>query len=373
VDLDAIAHNIRMIRTRIGQKPRIMAVVKADAYGHGALEVSKIALKAGASYLGVAIPEEGQALREGGISAPILIFGSLQPGEERKIAQYDLTQTVFTIEAVKALDRAASRYGKTIKVHIKVDTGMGRIGAKPETAVEIAREILACKGLVLEGVYSHFATADKNDNKGYASFQLSEFKRTLRLLEESGIFVPLKHIANSAAILNYPGSYFDMVRPGIILYGLPPSPDTPEFSQFKPAMTLKTKIAYVKEVIPGSSISYGRTFIAKRRMKVATLPVGYGDGYSRILSNKAEVLIRRKRVPQIGTICMDMCMIDVTDIDDVREGEEVILFGNDISATEIAQKMGTINYEVVCMVEKRVPRIYVEEGHIKNGKSFSDI
>jgi len=359
IDLGAISHNIAEIRKKTGSRRNLMAVVKADGYGHGAVEVSQVALRSGADWLGVALPEEGQQLREAGIEAPILVVGLIQPEEVHKVVRSKLAQAVASIKLLEALDYEAGRASMKVNVHIKLDTGMARIGIKPEDAVSFARKVRSFKNLNLEGVFSHFATADEKD-KAFSKHQLQLFEQAINDLHAAGIEIPKRHIANSAALLDLPESYYDMVRPGIMIYGLYPSREVSHSIELKPAMTFKTKISAVKVVPPGTPISYGRTFITKRRATVATLPVGYADGYSRLLSNHAEVLIKGRRVPVIGTVCMDMCMIDVSNIEDVQPGDEVILFGGDLTVDEIAAKIGTINYEVVCAVSKRVPRIYIQ-------------
>lgn len=357
VDLSAIAHNVREIRQKVGPQKRLMAVVKADGYGHGAFEVGEVALRNGADALGVSSPEEGQTLREAGIQAPIFVLGLFEPGEERKIVECQLTQTVASLEALKALDRAAKRGEKKVPIHLKVETGMGRIGLPPEKVLAFVRQVFEFKNLFLEGLYSHFAAADQK-NKDFALQQLALFKKVIAQLESVGVGIPLKHIANSAAVLDLPDSYLDMVRPGIMIYGLYPSESVTRSIDLKPAMSLRTRVSFLKELAPGFSVSYGGTFVAPQQIRVATLPVGYADGYSRLLSNRAEVIIRGKRLPQIGTICMDMLMVDVSALQDIQVGDEAILFGEGLPVEELAQIMGTINYEVICGISKRVPRLY---------------
>ena len=359
VDLGAISHNIAEIRKRIGNQRNLMAVVKADGYGHGAVEVSRAALRSGADWLGVALPEEGRQLREAGIGVPILVMGLIQPAEAYKIVKFRLAQAVASVELLEALDYEASKASTQVNVHVKVDTGMGRIGIKPEDAVSFVRKVNTFKNLNLEGVFSHLSSADEKD-KAFSEHQLRLFEQVINELHSAGFNVPKKHIANSAAVLDLPQSYYDMVRPGIMIYGLYPSKEVSHSIELKPAMTFKTKVSAVKVVPPGTPISYGGTFITKKRTTVVTLPVGYADGYSRLLSNRGEVLIKGQRVPVIGTVCMDMCMVDVSSVEDVRPGDEVILFGEGLHVDELAAKLGTINYEVVCAVSKRVPRIYVQ-------------
>jgi alanine racemase len=360
VDLGAIADNISEIRKRIGEKRDLMAVVKADGYGHGAVEVSQTALKHGANCLGVATPEEGQQLREAGIDVPILVLGLIQPEEAYKVADFGLEQTICSFDLAEELNQIAANTGTRINIHIKLDTGMGRVGLVPKEALAYIRRVSRFKNLNLKGIFSHFSCADEFD-KTFARKQIEIFERLIRDIEASGIKIPKKHIANSAAILDLPESYFDLVRPGIMIYGLYPSNEVSRTFELRPAMTLVTKVIFVKQVPPGCPISYGRAFITQKETTVATLPVGYADGYNRLLSGQGEVLIKGRRVPLMGRICMDMCMVDVSGIKDVRVGDEVILFGQGLSVDEIASKIGTINYEVVCGIGKRVPRIYSDE------------
>jgi len=360
VDLDAVAHNVSEIRRKIGKKVDLMAVVKADGYGHGAVEVSRTALASGADCLGVAVPEEGWLLREAGIDVPILVVGLIQPEEAFKVAEARLEQAVASIELLKALNSEAARARTSINIHVKIDTGMGRIGVKPEDALEFIQKVKTFKNVSLQGVFSHFSSSDESE-KSFSLLQLERFERALRELSIAGIEVPKIHMANSAAILDLPDSYYNMVRPGLMIYGLYPSGEVSRSIELEPAMTFKTLVSAVKIVPPGTFISYGRTFTAKRRTLVATLPVGYADGYNRLLSNRGEVLLKGKRVPVIGTVCMDMCMVDATELNDVGEGDEAILFGRGLPVEEVAAKIGTINYEVVCAVSKRVPRIYTHE------------
>lgn len=359
IDLGAISHNIAETRERIGDKKRLMAVVKADGYGHGSVEVSQTALKTGADCLGVALPEEGQLLRKAGIDVPILVLGPIEPKEAPKTVDSRLDQTVCSLELSEALDQVARKASVCINVHVKVDTGMGRIGVPPQDVLAFVRRIGTFKNLSVEGIFTHFASADEAD-KTFARKQIDIFDRVVREMHLAGIDIPQKHMANSAGILDLPESYCDLVRPGIIIYGLYPSDKVSRSVELKPAMTLKTKISFLKTVPPGTAISYGRTFVTDNETTVATLPVGYGDGYSRLLSGRGEVLINGQRAPLIGRVCMDMCMTDVSRVADVKPGDDVILFGEDFSVDEIAAMVGTINYEILCAVGKRVPRVYVE-------------
>ncbi|MGQ9630656.1 MAG: alanine racemase [bacterium] len=368
IDLGKIAENVRTIKSYIGKNVKLMIVVKADAYGHGAGEVANVALRNGADYLGVALVEEGCQLRELGIKAPILVFDAIFPEQAPAVVESDLEQVVCDLPSALHISRAATHLGKVARVHLKVDTGMSRIGVHYSGASKLAKEISRMEGVEIRGVMTHFADAE-DPNSNFARVQLERFRSVLSEISDLGIDVPLKHIANSGGTLNFPESYFNLVRVGIIAYGMLPSQTAghrPAQTPLKvePALSLKTKVVFLKEVEPGTNISYGRTFIAPKRMRIATLPIGYADGYSRLLSNRAEVLIRGRRARVVGNITMDMTMVDVTDIPNVGVGDEAILMGSQggdcITADEIASLMGTINYEVVCNIGKRVPRKYIK-------------
>ncbi|GFN22040.1 alanine racemase [Thermanaeromonas sp. C210] len=365
IDLRAIAHNTRQLKNLLAPRTELMAVVKANAYGHGAVPVARTALANGASWLGVATVDEAVELRRAGVGAPILILGYLSLEDAPIIVKEDISQTVFNLEQARALSRAASAAGRTAKIHLKIDTGMGRLGVFPEEALEVARAICGLPGVVLEGIFTHFANADALD-KTYTWQQLKTFERILQELERAGINIPWKHAANSGAILDLPATHFNLVRAGISLYGHYPSEEVDRGRlELQPAMAFKTRVILVKEVPPGSYISYGCTYCAPRPTRVATLPVGYADGFSRLLSNRGEVLVRGRRAPVIGRVCMDYCMIDVTAIPGVQVGDEVVLFGRQgeavLPAEEVAGRLGTVNYEVLCMVSHRVPRVYLYE------------
>lgn len=365
IDLTAIAHNIKELRRVTEPHARVMAVVKANAYGHGAVPVSRTVLANGADYLGVAILDEARELREAGIEAPVLVLGYTPPEQAEETVQLDLAQTVYTFEAAEALSQAAVKIGKTVRVHVKFDTGMGRLGFAGNTDIpgEIYR-IARLPGLQIEGIMTHFAVADAID-KNYTYQQFKMFEQIADRLKEAGINNVIRHAANSAAIIDMPELHLDMVRAGISIYGLYPSNQVKkERVSLRPAMSLKARIAHIKKVPPGTGISYGRTFITERDTIVATVPVGYADGYTRLLSNKSHVLAGGKRVPVIGTVCMDQFMIDVSGIQDIRTGDEIVLVGkqgeNRVTADELADLLGTINYEIVCAISERVPRIYYE-------------
>ncbi|MBA7602525.1 Alanine racemase 1 [subsurface metagenome] len=359
INLGAVSHNIAEIRKKIGNERGLMAMVKADGYGHGAVEVSRAALGSGADSLGVALPEEGQQLREAGIEAPILVVGLSQPEEAYKVVKFRLSQTVASVELLEALDSEAGKASTRVNVHVKVDTGMARIGINPDDAVSFVRRVMDFRNLNLEGIFSHFPSSDERD-KTFSMGQIQLFNQVISSLQLAGIEVPKKHMANSGAVLDLPQSYYDMVRPGLMIYGLYSSEEVSRSIVLRPAMTLKTKVSQVKVVPSGTPISYGRTFTTRKKTTVATLSVGYGDGYNRLLSNRGEVLIKGRRVPIIGNVCMDMCMVDASSVEDIQPGDEVILFGEGLPVEEIATKIGTIVNEVVAAVSKRVPRLYIQ-------------
>jgi alanine racemase len=368
IDLNAVTHNLKAIRRIAGKNSEIMAVVKANAYGHGAIEISRVALESGVTWLGVGALEEGIILRKAGIKAPILILGLAPEDEVDSLLFYDLVPTVCDLRIIKALSQAAVKYKKFAKIHVKIDTGMRRLGIKPAQALDFIKRIKEINNIEIEGLYTHLAAAE--EDKSYTELQFAQYKRVVEELEKEDIHVPLKHMANSAAILDLPYTHLDMVRPGITIYGLFPLPGTERKINLKPVAKFKTKIIFIKKVGGGESIGYGRAYTTTKKTLVATLPVGYADGYPRLLSGRGEVLIRGRRAAIIGRICMDLCMIDVTDIPGVQVGDKVVLWGKQqgekISVEEIAEKTGTINYEIICMVDKpRVPKVF-----IKNGKLF---
>lgn len=345
------------IRKRIGKQRELMAVVKGDGYGHGAVEVSRSALGSGATCLGIALPEEADPIRKSGIQAPILVLGLIRHEEVYKITRWNLEQTVCDIGLARALDQEARNSSVKINIHMKVDSGMGRIGVLPQDALHLAQELDKLTHLRLKGIFSHFSTADEQDTT-YAEKQMAIFEHLSREIDASGIKICQKHMANSAGVLALPSSYYDLVRPGIMIYGLYPSREVPRSIPLIPAMTLQSKIAYMKRVPAGTPVSYGRTHYTHRNTVIATLPVGYADGYNRRLSNRAYASIHGKLAPLIGRVCMDMCMFDVTNIKDVHPGDDAILFGRSPTIDDLANTLDTINYEMVCSVGKRVPRIY---------------
>ena len=357
IDLDAIRHNLTEIRRRINPASKLCAVVKANAYGHGAVEVSKVAVDCGADFLAVATVDEGLELRRAGFDLPILILGLIPQVAARAVVENDLTQAIADFDLAEKISNAAVRLGKIAKVHLKIETGMGRIGIAPDKAVELAVEISHLPNVELEGLFSHFADADSPD-RTFTNHQIEIFKTTADKIRTAGVEIKIRHLAESAAILDIPEAHFDMVRAGIITYGLYPSDDVRRTIELKPAMKLVAKIIYLKKISAGVSIGYGREFVAKRDSLIATLPLGYADGYIRAYKN-FHVEIRGQLAPIAGRVCMDQTMIDVTDVDGVKVGDEVILFGSDlISIDDAARHLNTINYEITCLVSARVPRIF---------------
>jgi alanine racemase len=375
VNLDAIAYNVKNIRAIINNETSIMAVVKADAYGHGAVEVAKVALYNGASALAVAMTDEGIQLRNHNINVPILILGYTPELKIEESVKYNLIQTVFTYEMACAISKVATKLGKIAQIHIKLDTGMGRIGfSASKESEDIILSISKLDHIEINGIFTHFATSDEMD-KTFTYRQAEIFEQFSNALEKRGLYIPVKHAANSGAIMELPQFSFNMVRAGIIIYGMYPSEDVDKAKlSLKPAMGLKTQISYIKNVDKDVSISYGRTYYTKEQSKIATVPVGYADGYSRLLSNCGRVLVKGSYAPIVGRVCMDQFMIDVTGIDDVNIGDDVVLIGcqcdNTITAEEIANCIGTINYEVVCMIGKRIPRVYIKNNSLLKTVSY---
>lgn len=359
VDLEAIAHNVRRVIEMVGQGVAILAVLKADGYGHGAVRVARTALNNGARYLGVASINEGVALRRSGIDAPILVLGYTPAWQARELVLNGLSATVFNLDVAQALSRAARELNNQVRVHVKVDTGMGRLGLLPDEVLPFVSMLQALPNLVVEGVFTHFSVADSDPN--YTHCQVRRFRRVLGSLADSGIDLPLVHAANSAAILTLPESRFNMVRLGIAMYGLDPSPQVPCPADFRPALTFKTQIAQVKTLPPGSFVSYGNIYQTSGEQRIAVIPVGYADGFRRAPRHWGDVLVRGQRASIVGRVCMDQTMIDVTAIPDVRQGDEVVLIGEQgnerITAEDVAERLGTINYEVVSEILARVPRV----------------
>ncbi len=367
IDLDAIAQNVKNIKQLIGEKKELMAVVKGNAYGHDILEVSSVVLNNGATRLAVARLEEGIFLRKAGITVPVLILGLTLKQQAELLVSYNITPTVCEYEMIEKLSESAIKEDKVVKVHLKVDTGMGRIGIFSHDILGFIKKIRALKNVEIEGIFTHFSVADEKD-KTYTEKQFRKFMGVLTALEKEGIRIPIKHLGNSATLLDLPHMWLDLVRPGISIYGLYPSTEVQKTIKLIPAHSFKTRIVFLKELSMGKSIGYGRTYTTnQRRTKVASLPLGYADGYNRLLSNQGEVLVRGSRFPVIGRICMDQTMIDVTNLPQVEIGDEVVLWGRqgqeEITVEEIAEKIGTINYEIVHMPDKkRVPKLFIKDG-----------
>jgi len=354
-------HNINLIRNAVGDR-KIMAVVKANAYGHGSIELAKTAVNSGCEYLGVAFVEEGRELRNANIKTPILVFGAHQPEHLLQAAEHDLEITLTSMEQLTKFEHLL--IGKKMKaaVHIKVDTGMHRVGVQPHDFEGVLKSVLNSKVFELKGIYSHFATSDDMDDY-YAKSQLHKFEEihelTLNYIQHDIQF----HMANSAAIMKFPEAYFDMVRPGVMLYGGRPGPDFPLEWDLKQVMELRSKIGLIQSLEANESVSYSRRYYTKDSTDIAVIPIGYADGYSRALTNKGEVIINDKKYPVVGTVCMDMIMADLNKNSGCSAGKDVILFGESgdlkISIDDIAKKTGTIAYEVTCNISKRIPRIHL--------------
>lgn len=358
IDLNAIRHNFTEIRRRIKPASKLCAVVKANAYGHGAIEVSKVAVECGADFLAVATVDEGLELRRAGFTLPILILGLIPNAAAEVVVAADLTQAVADFELAKKISAAAVSLNKVAKIHLKVETGMGRIGVAPEEAPQLAVKISGLPNVELEGLFSHFADADSPD-RTFTNRQIKIFSDVAKKIRGAGVELKICHIAESAAALDIPEAHFDMVRSGIINYGLYPSADFQRTIELKPAMKLVAKIVYLKKISAGVSIGYGREFVAERDSLIATLPLGYADGYIRAYKN-FHVDIRGQLAPIAGRVCMDQTMVDVTDVDDAAVGDEVILFGSDaVTIDDAARHLNTINYEITCLVSSRVPRVFI--------------
>jgi alanine racemase len=369
VDLEAIAHNVRRVNQIVGAAVDVLAVLKADGYGHGMVRVARTALNNGARYLGVASINEGNMLRQHGVRAPVLVLGFTPPWQARELVLNDLTATVFDHDVAHSLSRAAHELDAQIRVHVKVDTGMGRLGLLPHQVLPFVLELSELPHLVLEGIFTHFSVADSDPD--YTRWQIDRFRELLATLVRAGIDISISHAANSAAIFSlpeshcadwFPGQAFrGMVRLGIAMYGLHPSPQVPCPPDFRPALAFKTEVAQVKALPDGSYVSYGNTYQTTGEQRIAVIPVGYADGFRRAPRHWGEVLVRGMRAPIVGRVCMDQTMIDVTHIPGVRQGDEVVLIGEQggeqITAEDVAERLGTINYEVVSEILARVPRV----------------
>lgn len=365
IDLDAIAENVRAFKRHTGEKVEIMAVVKANAYGHGAIQVAQAALQAGATRLAVHRMIEGVELRKAGINAPILIMGYTPSSGVEQIIRWQLTPSLITFEFAEALSSQAVSSGSQTAVHIKVDSGMNRYGLLPSEVLGFSQLLLKLPGIHLEGLFTHFATADWNDQT-YVRRQLADFNAVVAVLQANQIQIPILHAANSAATMKLPEAHFNAVRIGIAMYGMDPSYEWPPVFELHPAMAIKSLVSRVKDLPAGAGISYGRTFITEKPMQAALVPVGYGDGFQRVLSNKGEVLIHGQRARILGRVCMDQFVVDISGISGVKQDDEVVILGSQgnafIRAEEIAQLAGTINYEVTTSILPRVTRVYLRNG-----------
>jgi alanine racemase len=359
IDLGAFAHNLRLAGELAGPGRQVCAVLKADGYGHGAAALAREAARAGAACVGVATAGEARDLRGAGVELPLLVLSEVPPSQAAEVVRLGCEQVLYTTSLAEALEREASRAGRRVRVHVKVDTGMGRVGLAPGEALPFVARLRESPHLILAGLMSHLADADRPESPRTAA-QLEGFRAVCDAVDAVAPAPPRRHIANSALLLRG-GAGGDLVRPGLMLYGASPSPALPHARELRPVMTLVTAIAFLKSVPAGTPLSYGGTHTTARSSRIATLPVGYADGYRRCLSNRAEVLVRGVRAPVVGTVCMDLCLVDVTDVPGAAAGDEVVLVGRqggeEITATELAERCGTIAYEIFCGIGPRVPRV----------------
>ena len=362
IDLSAIEHNFKEIQKYVGNCP-IMAIIKADAYGHGSFRVAQCLAKAGASYFAVATVSEAIELREQGVTLPIMILGYVGDEDAYLIARYDIAVPVYDCETAMVFSNAAKKEGKQIRIHFALDTGMTRIGFPARHVEQTVNEILELskfEGLIVEGMFTHFAVSDTLDGSDFTHTQLDEFYAVSQKLEQAGLHIPLKHCANSGGVLQYKEGYYDMVRAGIILYGYYPDPSLPRTLDLHPAMCLKARVVQVRRVEEGRTVSYGRTYCVTRPINEAVISIGYADGYLRSGSGNVQMSVKGKKAPVLGRICMDMCMIEVPEGVTLKRGDEVTIFGDAlITADDVAIAAGTISYEVLCAASVRVPRIYI--------------
>jgi len=361
VDLDALRWNFRQIRSKVGPQVKILSMVKANGYGHGATAIATALAAEGSDAFGVATLEEGVELRQTSIKEPILVLAGAYAEQVDRFFDHRLTPVVYDVESLKQLDAVVHSSDRDLQVHLKVDTGMGRLGLLAAEVDSWLPTIKKLKTLKIEGVFSHFSHAESVEGH-YTREQLRIFREVIERLRSGGIEPSVVHLANSAATITLPAAYFDMVRPGLMLYGIYPSPAMANQISLKPVLSWKTQVLQVKKVPAGTSISYGQTFITQRKSLIAILPIGYADGYPRLLSNRGEVLVNGKRAPVVGRVCMDLTMIDVTDIGEIRQGDEVVLLGRqgdaEISADEMAAWASTISYEILTSIGARVTRIH---------------
>ena len=373
IDLDALKYNFESIRGALNPKTRIMSVVKTDAYGHGYKECCKTLLECGTYAFAVATLSEAKQVRKVCPDTPVLILGTVQKDDMAELIEYDIMPSVSDTANAEELSKEAEKAGKRVKIHIKTDTGMSRLGfaAASDRTVGDILKVSKLPNIEIDGIFSHFACADE-ENPDYTRMQFDRFLRLVKALEDAGLKIPVKHIANSAAIMMYPEMQLDMVRPGIILYGYYPSDEVDKTRlSIKPVMTVKSRITLIKETEKGVGVSYGKEYITDKPTKIATVPIGYGDGYLRALKNKAKMEFRGELFDVIGRICMDQCMIDVTSVNNIDTGDEVTVFGNGkITADSIAKWLGTISYEVLCLVAGRVMRVYKKGGKVIKKKDY---
>jgi alanine racemase len=362
IDLSKLEKNYRALRAFVAPNTKILAVVKADGYGHGSVEVSRRLEAAGVDYFGVAIVEEAIRLRQASITKPILVMGGFWQGQERAIIEHRLTPAVYRLDRLRSLSQAARASNITVSYHLKIDTGMGRIGVSYQTAHAFLQTAAALERVQLEGVFAMLSSADESSRE-FTQLQIERFHEAVRRIEACGIHIPIKHTTNSAGLLYYPEAWFDMVRPGLALYGVVSGPKAKDLA-VEPVLALKSRISFLKTVPPYTPLGYGRRFTTGRESTIATLPIGYADGLRRRLSNKGRVIVRDRFAPIVGAISMDMTLIDVTDVPGASIDDEVILIGKSatlsISATEMATEADTIPYEILCGIGKRVPRLYLE-------------
>jgi len=362
IDLDALAHNVRVLRARAG-RARLMAVVKANAYGHGATGVARALLQAGVEALAVVCTEEAAELRRAGIGAPILVMGPTPPEDAPTLVDLEVATAIGSPEVAQALAQAAARRGRVHPVHIKVDTGLNRFGLPPREALALAQSLRHVPSLRVEGLFTHFAAAEDGDK----DFTLAQFREFMAVARQTP-WVPVRHVANTAAILDMPELALEMVRPGLGLYGCyPPGMGGPP--PLCPVLSLKARLMRVMELAPGQTVSYGRAWQAQRPSRIGLVPCGYADGLPRALSNRGWMLVRGRRVPIVGRVCMDMTMVDLTHVPEARPGDEVVIIGRqgeeEITVDEIASLCGTISYEILCGIGPRVPRVFIQGGEVK--------
>jgi len=361
IDLSALASNYRFLKSRLPKGTKVMAAVKANAYGHGIVEVSRKLIECGVDYLGVACIDEALMLRKHFVCKPILNLGVFLRQDIETVLENNITVTAADLNAAKTLNAVARRLKKKARVHVKIDTGMGRLGVWHEEAEEFIIQLCSLGNLIIEGLYTHFPSADSDE--AFTKSQITAFCVLVNRLRIRGVSIPIKHAANSMAVIGFKDAHFNLVRPGLALYGLHPKDELSGKIGLRPVLSFKTKVVYLKKVAKGRSISYGRTYVTDKEALIATLPVGYGDGYNRLLSNKGHVIIRGVRCPVVGVVCMDQTMVDVSCVKGIRIEDEVVLIGSQgshkICVEDMAVLCRTIPYEVVCWISPRVPRIYI--------------